>query len=638
MKKLSMLLLLVIFAFAFANMNVVRADENNVSSVGNGAANYYVQEVLESVELDFGVMYHNDAARLNTADEAYVAAGTYAAGGSSYGTEEFVIGKYYPANVNVLEVPSTEDVDVVPYANIKNGKWTLTTVAGMISNYEATHPDKRVIAAVNGDFFDISANGNYPYCSTGGTVSEGNYFKVNADWKSIAFKNDGSKNSLVGNIMPTISEKPKLQILEDDKVVFEVDVDALNELPGVGGTSVYFTFYNEKHEPNLLEVENAYIIEGSQIVPYATWSVYGLGEVKEVGSVKLNVNQFAIKTNNNVLKDYLKKGATVRVQYEYVGELNDVDNVIGYPANIILNGEPQMHRDYRHPRTMVGAREDGTIIFTTIDGRQIEKGYYGASPVEQAALMQYYGCTQAYNLDGGGSTTIIIRQNGKFVVKNSPSDGSERSDGNCLLIVAEVPEISIETMNILENSFDIKIDVIEMIDKYKDLYIDVNGEKRKVEDKTMSFTGLTTYTEYIYKLYALVEGEYVGLPYTGIVNTAKAQFEVQNAYLELVTKNDGKQYYHFSFEVEDSYECVMMLSLRINGKRVAVQNNEVFIPVEEGCPLSELYVVVTYDLADQNGRVDRLTKEFDMKFENVDIMVSSIFDSMEANMKNMFNE
>ena len=67
MKKLSMLLLLVIFAFAFANMNVVRADENNVSSVGNGAANYYVQEVLESVELDFGVMYHNDAACLNTA-------------------------------------------------------------------------------------------------------------------------------------------------------------------------------------------------------------------------------------------------------------------------------------------------------------------------------------------------------------------------------------------------------------------------------------------------------------------------------------------------------------------------------------------------------------------------------------------
>lgn len=638
MKKLSILILLVVFGFAFSNFNVVLADETKVSSVGDGAANYYVEEVIESVELDFGVMYHNDAARLNTADEAYVAAGTYAAGGSAYGKEEFVVGKYYPANVNVLEVPSTEDVDIVPYANIKNGKWTLTTVAGMISNYEATHPDKRVIAAVNGDFFDINANGNYPYCSTGGTVSEGNYFKVNADWKSIAFKNDGSQNSLVGNIMPTISEKPVLQILEDGEVVFEVDVDALNELPGVGGTSVYFTFYDEKHNPNLLEIENAYIVEGSQIAPYATWSVFGLGQVKELASVKLNVNQFAIKTNNNVLKDYLKTGATVRVQYEYVGELADVDNVIGYPANIILDGQAQMFKDYRHPRTMVGARADGTIIITTIDGRQIEKGYYGASPVEQAALMQYYGCTQAYNLDGGGSTTILIRQNGKFVVKNSPSDGSERNDGNCLLIVAEVPEISIETMNVLENSFDIKIDVIEMIDKYKDLYIDVNGEKRKVEDKTMSFTGLDVFTNYVYKLYSLVDGEYVGLPYTGVINTAKGKYEVKNAYLEIVTKEDGKQYYHFSFEVEDNYECVMMLSLRVNGKRVAVQNKEVYIPIEEGCPISELYVVVTYDLEDQKGRVDDLTKEFNMEFSNVDLMIESIFDSVEANLQNMFNK
>ena len=639
MRKFSIVsLMMLLFLCVFLNGTSVRADENNVSSVGGGIANYYVDEVVEDVELDFGVKYHNDAAYLNTTNPEYIAAGSYAAGGSSYGKEEFVVGKYYTANVNVLEVPSNEEVQVIPYANIKNGKWTLTTVAGMISNYEATHPSKRVIAAVNGDFFDISANGNYPYTSTGGTVSEGNYFKVNSAWNSIAFMNNGSTKSLVGNILPQVSAKPVLQIMENGEVVYEVNVDALNEAPATGETTAYFTFYDNNHNPEAVEVSNAYIVTGSQIAPYSKNSVYGLGEIEAIGNAKLNVNQFAISTTNSVLREYLKEGVTVRIQYEYVGELEGVDNVVGYEANIILDGEAQLFRNYRHPRTMVGVREDGTIIFTTIDGRQISKGYYGASPVEQAALMQYYGCVQAYNLDGGGSTTIIIRQNGKFVVKNSPSDGNERSDGNCILIVADVPSINIETLNVTQNSFDIKIDVIEMIDKYKDLYIAVNGEKRKVTNEAMTFSGLNIYTEYVYKLYALVDGEYIGLPYADVVNTAKGMFEVDSAILEKVVKDDGKEYYRFAFTVTDEYSTIMMLGLRIDGNRVSVSNGEAYILVEDGMPLSELCISISYDLADGNGRTEALIKTFNLTIDSTETLVVSIFDSIDTIFDRLLSE
>ena len=125
MRKFSIVsLMILLFLCVFLNGTSVRADENNVSSVGGGIANYYVDEVVEEADLDFGVKYHNDSAFLNTTNADYVAAGTYAAGGEKYGKEEFVVGKYYTANVNVLEVPSNEEVQVIPYANIKNGKWT----------------------------------------------------------------------------------------------------------------------------------------------------------------------------------------------------------------------------------------------------------------------------------------------------------------------------------------------------------------------------------------------------------------------------------------------------------------------------------------------------------------------------------
>ena len=63
----------------------------------------------------------------------------------------------HSANVNILEIPRSEDIEIIPYANIKSGRWSLATVAALISNFENTHTGKKVIAAINGDFFDIDA-------------------------------------------------------------------------------------------------------------------------------------------------------------------------------------------------------------------------------------------------------------------------------------------------------------------------------------------------------------------------------------------------------------------------------------------------------------------------------------------------
>ena len=628
MKKIFSLLIVLVFLCFTLNFNYVLANDN-ISTVGDNAANYYVEEVIEEVELDFGILYHNDSAFLNSGSAEFVQPDGYAAGSEKYGNEEFVIGKYYSANVNILEIPRSEDIEIIPYANIKSGKWSLATVAALISNFENTHTGKKVIAAINGDFFDINAEANFPYTSTGGTVSQGNYYKVNAGANSIGFKNDGSIDPMIGNLKPTVSSKPYVQIIENDTVVFEVEVDVINDIPGVGETSCYFPFYDELHNPIPVELNSAYFVKCNELVPYSKDSVYGYGEVFEIGSGNVDFNEYAIHTNNTMLKDYLEIGATVRVQYKYVGEFEGVDNVIGCGQTLIYDNNPVLARDYRHPRTMVGAREDGTIIMATIDGRQIEKGYYGASPVEQSALMQYYGCKEAYNLDGGGSTTIIIKQNGKFVVKNSPSDGSERSDGNCLLICADVPILELNALNIETDSFDIKIDIIKMIDDYQELYIEVNNEKKKVSEEIMHFGDLETYKEYVYKFYFYKDGKYIGLPISGVINTAKPMFEVYDCYLQKI-EMDGKLYYKFSFNISDEYKTVIVSGIRINGKKIAVKNNEALFLVEDGCPISELYFDIGYDLSNGLGRLTYLSKDFELVFEDSELLINSIFESIDV--------
>jgi uncharacterized protein YigE (DUF2233 family) len=83
-----------------------------------------------------------------------------------------------------------------------------------------------------------------------------------------------------------------------------------------------------------------------------------------------------------------------------------------------------------HPRTGVGIRGDGKILFVTVDGRR-PRYSRGMTMIAFARLMKSLGARWALNLDGGGSTTMVV----KGRVMNRPSDGRERPVGSALMIV-----------------------------------------------------------------------------------------------------------------------------------------------------------------------------------------------------------
>ncbi len=76
------------------------------------------------------------------------------------------------------------------------------------------------------------------------------------------------------------------------------------------------------------------------------------------------------------------------------------------------------------------------LLIVTVDGRQ--PGYSeGMTLSEFAKFLLSLGCTDAMNLDGGGSTTMVVR--GRIV--NSPSDGSERKVANALALFSLAPPL-----------------------------------------------------------------------------------------------------------------------------------------------------------------------------------------------------
>ena len=81
------------------------------------------------------------------------------------------------------------------------------------------------------------------------------------------------------------------------------------------------------------------------------------------------------------------------------------------------------------PRTAVGVVDDNHLLLVVVDGRS--SGYSaGASMTELATLMKGLGALTAYNIDGGGSSTMYF--DGEVV--NRPSNGGERGTSDILYV------------------------------------------------------------------------------------------------------------------------------------------------------------------------------------------------------------
>lgn len=135
-------------------------------------------------------------------------------------------------------------------------------------------------------------------------------------------------------------------------------------------------------------------------------------------------------------------GDVLRMRFDSsAGDYNNADFAISGIGQVVRNGAPATANwatrsaagPYsRHPRTVLGYSAD-CLFMVVCDGRRtgISEGMTFA---EMATFLTgTVGCTDAVNLDGGGSSTMVVDGS----VRNMPSDGSERSVATAVLLVRE---------------------------------------------------------------------------------------------------------------------------------------------------------------------------------------------------------
>ena len=339
----------------------------------------------------------------------------------------------------ITYAPNDDVTPVVTYGDTLTACSTLSAAAKRLEN-----KGYRVVAGINGDFFNFGTG-----LPIGLVVTDGQLRSSDGGYYAIGFLEDGS----------AVLGKPGLKVTAD--LGYEVDdgygtlTKVVRQLSGVnkarvssGGIYLYTYDFNAKHttgntEPGvdvICTVEDGELSIGGELaltveqVVEAT-AATAIAPDQVVLSVNLQSNSYYIDALRN-----LPVGSTVTVTAEAAdARWNEVRCALGALYSLVENGAVVSGLPSgADPRTAVGQKRDGTLVFYTIDGRKSGHSI-GATLQQVAQRLIELGCETALCLDGGGSTTLTVTEPDDTAAQtiNTPSGGSERSVSNQIFLVAD---------------------------------------------------------------------------------------------------------------------------------------------------------------------------------------------------------
>lgn len=579
MKKLLRLLLIINLFLVFSFIFQVQA--TNETNFGGGK--YIVNTRVSEQELSFGVNHFSENGLTGLTSAVY----------------EQVI--------NIVDVPASKDLKIVPWSKLGSSRWNMATLTSMAKDFEQDNPGYRVIAGINGDFFDINGENNLPNATEGIHVAFGNVYKSTpaptTARKPIGFKNDGSLKPIVGNVPYEKADKMTLTIYNaQDEIIETRQIDKVNSLPGEAEIALYYANWSAPRKISPLSAPLGYVVKNASFaLAFSETDFYGLGTISAIEAKTLGEGEFSLVVNDDTLKQKLQLGLKIRVQYDLAGAFSGLENATGAGKAIIYDGvfqeDTTTFGTARHPRTMVGSKSDGSIVMCVVDGRQT--GMEGVRQEEMAAIMHHYGCVDAYNLDGGGSSTMLILDDGEFKVTNTPSGGNQRSDSNCLLVVVSAPLIAHSFTEILPTSLRLDSQIINPNGfDLSDLFIKLNDEYYKIGSESIIFSNLTSNTVYSYAFYIYENEHYHKTPIEGKILTAKIKPELLAIKLERV----GNDYFIYP-KFSDPDKAIERKRVILGAKSMVLNSNSVTFENYLG-ELSSLVISFSYNVNDGRGRLD----------------------------------
>ena len=314
---------------------------------------------------------------------------------------------------------------------------TLSTVMNIAKDYEA-ETGRKVMLATNGDYFYNTGANVDSYVNNGIVISQGSMSNKNC----IGFDNNGKV--VVGRMTEV---EPRIVIYDENNNPKFFKIDKFNQQPAAGEIAIYniageYTVTNA----GTLTVKT----DSTNLTAYPVWGTdYNMtvAGVQESKTFSLKSGQYAIvytAAHNDIFAKHAY-GEPIDLVEVPAGQFAGCTWVVGGYDAIVNNGvvKTDCHDDNSGnaaaPRTFIGFKADGTGFLCVVDGRSAG-GSKGITVEQEAQLAGVLGAKFALELDGGGSSTMVVRINDTLTLRNTPSDGSMRKVSNAVMLVEKAKE------------------------------------------------------------------------------------------------------------------------------------------------------------------------------------------------------
>ncbi|MBR6653273.1 MAG: S-layer homology domain-containing protein, partial [Oscillospiraceae bacterium] len=322
--------------------------------------------------------------------------------------------------------PNPHVTPVVVYGSKVCNYGNFDTMAGLLRN-----KDWNVIGGINGDYYVLST-----YQPIGMLITEGVLHSSDGGLWSVGFRSDGSAQ--IGKPATSAS----VTIGSTEYRVYGINKEITKSDFYLYTDTYSYTTKNTVPTINvILSCPEDYKLKVNTEAELTVEEVVSADTELSMreGKFILSLTQDSDDWRMNAVKG-LAVGDKIKFKVTADKSWNDIDYAVGALYKIVDDGKYVVEADDERvsPRTAVGIRKNGSIVFYTVDGRQA--GYsVGMEVPELAQRLIELGCVEACLLDGGGSTNLQAQYIGDSTITqiNKSAYGSERSVSNFIMLVAK---------------------------------------------------------------------------------------------------------------------------------------------------------------------------------------------------------
>ncbi len=376
------------------------------------------------------------------ASELYKQTAEYTADGGKIKVQTYSQkdGESVPQSLFYGETALSDEYSLVLHSVRQGGKYLLNTVSDIAADYEKTHAGTQVMMAINGGFFDGAFNNDEKLpegalIEDGVLLDDGFRSKTNHG-NAVGWSADGGFTH--GSIKAD-TQVYTLRVTDRNgqRKTFDLRPDG-SDLKNYGvclyragetGAVANSVRYTAKIESNDGFIERWNQLE--RINETADSAAFTVAENTVTVVVREDFEAMQALDGATAIEAYQRTSDTTFASADYAVDIFN-DLVLNGKAKAGFNGAG--HATTPAPRTTIGYFADGRIFFSVADGRQ--DGYAkGLTCAEQAAFAAERGCAFAFELDGGGSSTFLVRKGGELVCLNRCSEGQQRKILDAVLVV-----------------------------------------------------------------------------------------------------------------------------------------------------------------------------------------------------------